>query len=141
MLKLRDYKNSQRNAMQNKSRPKYINLFVLAPKMGVTAKVSIFHRITGFLLFLSIPFVLFLLHKSLTSPNFYQAFYAIMSSVIAKIIYTILIFAFIFHMIAGVRFLFMDIHKGVEIKTAKITARIVMGLSIVITILLGVLIW
>lgn len=58
-----------------------------------------------------------------------------------KIAYIILIAAFMYHMCAGVRYLFLDIHKGVEIRTAKLTARIVMVVSIILTIILGVLIW
>lgn len=127
--------------MQSKSRPKYLNLFALAPKMSITAKISIIHRLTGVLLFLAIPFVLYLFHKSLTEQSFYTAFYGVLSGFVAKMIYLILIFAFVYHMCAGVRFLFMDIHRGVEIKKAKLTAKIVLVVSILITIGLGVLIW
>lgn len=127
--------------MQAKLRPKYINLFTLAPKMSITAKISIIHRLTGLLLFLAIPFVLYILHKSLTEASFYGAFYGVMSTCVAKLIYLVLIFAFVYHMCAGVRFLFMDIHRGVEIKKAKLTAKIVLVVSILITIGLGVLIW
>lgn len=127
--------------MQAKSRPKYVSLFTLTPKMSITAKVSILHRATGVILFLSIPFVLFLLHKSLTEVSFYTAFYGAMSCSLAKLIYIVLILTFVYHMIAGVRFLFLDISKGTEIKKAKMTAWIVLVVSTLITIALGVLIW
>ena len=127
--------------MQVKSRPKYLSLFTLAPKMSITAKVSILHRLTGFLLFLSIPFVLFVFEKSLTDTSFYGAFYGVMSCPLAKLIYVLLIAAFVYHMLAGVRFLFLDIHRGIEIKKAKMTAKIVIVASVLITIGLGVLIW
>lgn len=127
--------------MQAKSRPKYVSLFTLTPKMSITAKVSILHRVTGALLFLSIPFVLFILHKSLTEASFYAAFYGAMSCPLAKLGYIVFIWVFVYHMIAGVRFLFLDINKGVEIKKAKMTARVVLVVSTLITIALGVLIW
>lgn len=127
--------------MQNKLRHKYLNLFTLAPKMSITAKISILHRITGFLLFLSIPFILYVLHKSLISPDFYTAFYAVATSGVIKVVYLILIFAFIYHMCAGIRFLLLDVHVGVEIKTAKKTAWVTILASIVLTIVLGALIW
>lgn len=127
--------------MQVKSRPKYLNLFTLAPKMSITAKVSILHRLTGFLLFLSIPVVLWLLKKSLTEASFYNAFYGVMSCPLAKLIYLVLIWAFVYHMTAGVRFLFLDLDKAVEIKKAKMTAKVVLVVSTLITIALGVLIW
>jgi|SRR5579863_1414542 len=127
--------------MHNTKRPKFLNLLILGSKMSVTAKASILHRISGFLLVLSIPFILFILQLSLTSPDFYTTFYSVGSSCVMKIIYLVLIAAFMYHMCSGVRFLFLDISKGTEIKTAKITANIVIGLSILLTIALGVLIW
>ena len=126
--------------MQSKSKPVYLNLFTLGPKMSVTAKVSIFHRLSGILLFISIPFILYLLHKSLTETSFYTAFYGVMSCVVMKLIYLLLIWAFIYHISAGVRFLFLDISRGVEVKKAKLTARIVLIVSTILTIALGILI-
>lgn len=128
-------------SMQSMGRPKFLNLFVLGSKMSITAKASILHRISGFLLFLSIPFILFILHLSLTSTDFYTTLYGICSSVIMKLIYIILIAAFIYHMCSGIRFLFLDIDKGVTVTNAKITARIVIVASLILTIILGVLIW
>jgi succinate dehydrogenase / fumarate reductase cytochrome b subunit len=58
-----------------------------------------------------------------------------------KLIYLVLIAAFIYHMCAGVRYLFLDIDKGVEVKTAKATAWIVIIVSLILTAILGVLIW
>lgn len=127
--------------MQTKARPKYLNLPTLALKMSITAKISILHRISGFLLFISIPFILYIFHRTLTNPDFYTSFYGVISSPILKIIYLFMIFAFIYHLCAGIRFLFLDIHKGIEIKTAKKTAFLTLGFSIVLTIILGILIW
>lgn len=127
--------------MQNKSRPKYLSLFTLAPKMSITAKVSILHRISGMLLFISIPLVLYVLHKSLTEASFYNAFYGVMTNQVMKLVYLVLIWAFVYHMIAGVRFLFLDISVGVKTSMAKTTARIVLIITTVLTIVLGVLIW
>ena len=127
--------------MQMKHRPKFLNLFTLAPKMSITAKISILHRLSGLLLFLSIPFMLFLFSKSLTSHDFYTAFYGVMTSPVCKLIYIVLIWAMMHHMCAGVRFLFLDIHKGIERATAKNTAWVVIVVSLILTIILGVMIW
>ena len=127
--------------MQSTTRPKFLNLFTIGLKMSITAKISILHRISGFLLFLSIPFILFILNQSLNSPSFYTTLYGICSSIAMKLVYMAIVFAFIYHMVSGVRFLFLDIDKGVQIKTAKITAVIVLLLSIILTAVLGVLIW
>jgi succinate dehydrogenase / fumarate reductase cytochrome b subunit len=127
--------------MQRKSRPKFLDLFTLAPKMSVTAKISILHRISGVLLFISIPFILYVLHQSLVSSSFYDSLYGVVSNPIIKLVYLVLIWAFIYHLCSGVRFLFLDKHIGVEIKTAKTTAKIVVVISLFLTIVLGVLIW
>jgi succinate dehydrogenase / fumarate reductase, cytochrome b subunit len=127
--------------MQSTPRPKFLNLLTLGLNMSITAKISILHRISGFLLFLSIPFVLYILNRSLISPDFYAMLYGICSSSAMKLIYLAIIFAFIYHMISGVRFLFLDIDVGVQIKTAKTTAVVVLLLSIILTAVLGVLIW
>ncbi len=127
--------------MQNHSRPKYLNLATLGLKMSINAKVSILHRISGFLLFLSIPLILYVLEQSLRSESFYTALYGMMANPIVKLIYLILIWAFTYHMCSGVRFLFLDIHKGVEITKAKATAWVVIIISLILTVILGALIW
>ena len=127
--------------MQRKSRPKFLDLFTLAPKMSVTAKISILHRVSGVLLFISIPFILYVLHQSLVSSSFYDSLYGVISNPIIKFVYLVLIWAFMYHLCSGVRFLFLDKHIGVEIKTAKTTAKIVVVVSLLLTIVLGALIW
>ncbi len=127
--------------MQTKPRPKFLHLLTLAPKMSITAKISILHRVSGLLLFLSIPFLLYLFSQSLTSPDFYSTFYGVMTSPIIKLVYIVLIWAMMHHMCAGVRFLFLDIHKGIERKTAQNTAWIVVVVSLILTAILGVMIW
>ena len=127
--------------MNSNKKNKFLNLFILAPKMSITAKVSILHRITGFLLFLSIPIFIYLLNLSLSNNDFYSAFYMNSSTIIAKLFYIGLIFIFVYHMCAGVRYLFLDVHKGIELKTAKKTAWLVIIVSLVITLVLGTLIW
>lgn len=140
-VKIMLYFSGSYTYMQNKSRPKYLGLFALASKMSITAKVSILHRISGVFLFIAIPFILFVLHQSLTSATAYDALYGFITNPVIKLIYLVLIWAFLHHMCAGVRFLFLDIDKGVEIKRAKLTARLVLGVSIILTVIFGVIVW
>lgn len=127
--------------MQQLQRPKFMNLALLGLKMSTTAKCSILHRITGLILFLSVPLLLYVLNRSLVSASFYQVLYGFCSSGIMKVGYILLIFAFIYHLIAGIRFLFLDFHKGISLNQAKLTAKIVIIVSIILTAILGVLIW
>lgn len=122
-------------------RPVYLNVPHLASKMSITAKISILHRISGVLMVLAIPLVLYLLHLSLTNGDVYAHCYEIASLPIAKLIYLVLIWALMHHMCAGVRFLFIDINKGVEKLTAQRSARIVLAVSLFLTAILGVMIW
>ena len=133
---------SQLKSRHNKfSRPKFLNLFTLAPKMSITAKISILHRISGVLLFLSTPFLLYILHNSLVSPDFYTVLYGYVTCPLMKMLYLVLIWALMYHSCSGVRFLFLDIHKGIDIKIAKFTAYIVFWVSLILTVVLGLLIW
>ena len=109
--------------------------------MSITAKISILHRVSGLLLFLSIPFLLCVLSTTLTSSDFYTAFYGTMTSPVLKLVYIVLIWAMMHHMCAGVRFLFLDIHKGIERNTAQNTAWVVVVVSLILTAILGVMIW
>ncbi|AUR52686.1 succinate dehydrogenase, cytochrome b556 subunit [Aquella oligotrophica] len=127
--------------MEQQQRPKYLDLPKLGSKMSITAKVSILHRASGVLMFLAIPFVLYLFHKSLTSAEFYSSSYNVATCAFMKVVYIVLIWAIMHHMCAGVRFLFLDMHKGIEKGTAQKTARWVMVVSLLLTVFLGVLIW
>ncbi len=127
--------------MEQQQRPKYLDLPKLGAKMSITAKVSILHRASGVLMFLAIPFVLCLFHKSLTSPEFYSNYYPVATCAVMKIIYIVLTWAIMHHMCAGVRFLFLDIHKGIDRLTAQKTARWVLVVSLLLTLFLGIKIW
>jgi succinate dehydrogenase / fumarate reductase cytochrome b subunit len=126
--------------MDKHKRPVYLNLPKLGSKMSITAKVSILHRVSGVLMFLAIPLVLMLLHKSLTNPEFYGSCFNVMSHPIMKLVYLVLIWSLMHHMCAGMRFLFLDVHKGIERTTAQMTAKVVLIVSLLLTAVLGALI-
>lgn len=127
--------------MGQQNRPKYLDLPKLGSKMSITAKISILHRASGVLMFLAIPFVLCLFHKSLTSSEFYSNYYSVATCAFMKVVYIVLIWAIMHHMCAGVRFLFLDMHKGIERVTAQKTARWVLVVSLLLTLFLGIKIW
>ena len=58
-----------------------------------------------------------------------------------KIIYIVLIWAIMHHMCAGIRFVLLDMHKGIERTDAQRSARWVIVVSLLLTIALGALIW
>lgn len=127
--------------IKNKNHIKYLNLLYLAKQMSITAKVSILHRISGFLLFLSIPLFIYALQASLYNNYFYQLLYSIMQCNLSKIFLIIFLGGLIYHSLSGLRFLFLDIDKGVSKKTAQISAYLVLCFSIIITTILGYFLW
>jgi succinate dehydrogenase / fumarate reductase, cytochrome b subunit len=123
----------------DKKRPKYLDLTRI--KLPVPGLVSILHRISGFGLFLFLPLLLWLLQSSLASPDSYVRYRAAIAHPLMKLVLIGLIWAFLHHLIAGLRFLLLDIHVGTELAVARNSSRAVLALSILLTLGLGVLVW
>lgn len=122
-----------------KTRPKHLDLAkIRLPLPGI---VSILHRISGFGLFLFLPFLLYLLHSSLASPASYVRYRGLIDNPLIKIVLIGLVWAFLHHLFAGLRFLALDVHWGVELAQARNTSRIVLVVSLVLTLILGVFLW
>jgi succinate dehydrogenase / fumarate reductase cytochrome b subunit len=123
----------------NKSRPTYLDLTRI--KLPVPGLVSILHRISGFGLFLLLPLLLWLLQSSLASPDSYVRYRAAIAHPVMKLILIGLLWAFLHHLLAGLRFLMLDIHVGTELAVARNSSWAVLAVSILLTLGLGVLIW
>ncbi|MFZ4061796.1 MAG: succinate dehydrogenase, cytochrome b556 subunit [Polynucleobacter sp.] len=100
-------------------------------------KVSILHRISGAVLFLMLPFLLYLLDLSLASELSYQNFQAITGHVLVKIVCLGLIWCFLHHFCAGIRYLLLDLEIGVEKNEANRSAIIVFILGVALTAIVG----
>jgi succinate dehydrogenase / fumarate reductase cytochrome b subunit len=99
--------------------------------------VSILHRVSGAVMFLLLPFVLFLFDKSLTSEISFGTFKAITSNGFAKLVLLVLLWAYLHHFVAGIRHLFMDMHIGVDKDTGRQTAISVLVISLVLWVALA----
>jgi succinate dehydrogenase / fumarate reductase cytochrome b subunit len=128
------------DAAIKKKRPLWYDLNLLnLPLPGV---VSILHRISGALLFLFAAWLLYLLDSSLASAERYDAIKASLAHPLAKLVLLGLLWAYLHHLCAGIRYLFLDIHKGIDLPTARVTSVIVLVVSLALTALLGgVLLW
>jgi succinate dehydrogenase / fumarate reductase cytochrome b subunit len=100
-------------------------------------KVSILHRISGAVLFLMLPFLLYLLDQSLASELSYQQFQSITSNVLVKLVCLGLIWAFLHHFCAGIRYLLLDLEVGVEKKESNRSAIWVLILGLALTAVVG----
>ncbi|WP_255989692.1 succinate dehydrogenase, cytochrome b556 subunit [Chitinolyticbacter albus] len=123
----------------NKKRPKHLELWNIS--FPLPAIVSGLHRISGALMSLAIPFVLFALAGTLSSAERFDAFKSCISNPLVKIALLVVLWAFLHHACAGIRFLLMDIHKGVDLPTARLSAKIVLAVSLVLTAVIGVYAW
>ena len=99
-----------------KPRPEFRNIgigqILTAYRLPLAGRVSILHRLSGGLLFVFLPFLLYLFDQSLTSELSFEVFKGFLSNIIVKLITLVLAWAFLFHFCAGVRHLFMDTSHG-----------------------------
>ncbi|WP_269506375.1 succinate dehydrogenase, cytochrome b556 subunit [Burkholderia sp. IMCC1007] len=122
-----------------KPRPEYRNIgfgdITMKYRMPLAAILSILHRISGALLFLFLPFLLFLFDQSLTSELSFEVFKAFLSNIVVKLVVLALSWAFLHHFCAGIRHLLMDVnHDAVTKEGGKRTAVVVFVVSIALTI-------
>jgi succinate dehydrogenase / fumarate reductase cytochrome b subunit len=124
----------------DKPRPVYLNL--LAIRQPVPAIVSILHRASGAALFLvGLPLALWTLQASLGSPEGYQRVAAFFAPPLVKLALIGLVWAYLHHLIAGVRHLLADIHIGLELASARLSAAVTLVLGILLTLAIAVKLW
>lgn len=118
-------------------------VFLDIPKMRfpITAIISICHRLSGVLLFLFVPFAIYLLDASVTSPQSFLHLKIWLQHPGIGFLVWLMLSATAFHLLAGMRHLLMDCGLFEHIGQAKVTAYTVIALTMVCMILLGVWIW
>lgn len=120
-------------------RPKNLDLTTI--KFPVPAIASISHRISGVALFFALPFMLWALDRSLASPEDFADVQAIMATWPAKAITTAILAALLFHLVAGIRHLLMDMGIGESLEGGRRGAFAVFAVSVVLILLAGVWVW
>jgi succinate dehydrogenase / fumarate reductase cytochrome b subunit len=130
-----------------KSRPVYRNIHITdltsyrLPPAGI---VSILHRVSGALMFLLMPFIIWMFDTSLTSEISYSQFTAVFAHGTGfvpgwfyKLIALALIWAYLHHFIAGVRHLWMDATHAVTKEFGHSSALFTLITSVLLTLVLG----
>ena len=122
-----------------KPRPEFRNIgigqILTAYRLPLAGRVSILHRVSGALLFVFLPFLLYLFDQSLTSELSFEVFKLFLSNILIKLITLVLAWAFLFHFCAGIRHLLMDTnHDAVSKESGKRTSIVVFVVSSVLTI-------
>ena len=129
-------------------RPEFRNINALTDlptyRLPAAGWVSILHRISGALMFILMPFIIWMFDTSVSSEisfaKFSSAFTVGLGFVpgwLVKLVALGLIWAYLHHFIAGVRHLWMDINHAVSKEFGKSSAITTLALSIGLTLLLG----
>ena len=122
-----------------RKRPKHLNLLqIRLPLPGI---ISIMHRVSGAVLFLLIPLLLYLFQMSLQSGMTFMEFQEIVRRPLVKLILLGLLWGYLHHLFAGLRHLFLDLHIGISLEASRLTSIIVLVLGIALTLLIGVRLW
>jgi succinate dehydrogenase / fumarate reductase cytochrome b subunit len=119
--------------MQNqRSAPVFLNLFRI--RFPVGAVTSIAHRISGLLLFLSFPLLVYWLDLSLRGPAGFAEAGAWLRSGCARLVSVVIVWSLLHHLFAGLRFLLIDIGIGVEREPARRSAWTVNALALLLVL-------
>ncbi len=111
-------------------------------RLPIPGVASIVHRVTGIALFVCLLFLLAMLQMSLKSEAGFEAFRSIVwANPMAKIVLIGLLFAIVYHMIAGLRHMVQDTNAWLDLPVARATAFAVFGLSILLTALVVWRLW
>jgi len=123
-----------------KRRPVYLDLVRI--RLPLPGFVSILHRASGILLFVAgIPALLWGVEACLASSEAYAAFASFMAHPIAKLAALALAWAYLHHLFAGIRHLLMDVHVGLELKSARQSASVALVAALLLTLMLAVRLW
>ena len=118
-----------------------VNLKLSSLHFPPMAIASILHRISGIVLFLGLPFVLYLWQQSLASETTFIQVQNMFNCDVVKTGMWGLGAALIYHAMAGIRHVLSDIGWGDQLPLARWTAYGTMGLSVVLVLILGIIIW
>lgn len=121
--------------MTIKKRPKNLDLMTI--RLPLPGILSILHRVSGAALFLMLPVLLWLFGASLAQPETFAAAKAFMAMPLIKLILFGLLWFYMHHFCAGIRYLLLDLHIGLDLESARLSSKIVFAVSIALTLLVG----
>lgn len=110
---------------------------ILTYRLPAAGIISILHRISGFLMFLLLPFTLYLLDESLRSEVSFDYFKGFISHWFVKLVILALSWAYLHHFVAGIRHLFMDNHFSLDKAGSRRSALVVFAISLPLTALVA----
>lgn len=128
-------------------RPEFRNISIgdiTSYRLPVAGIASILHRISGALMFLLLPFVIWLFDHSISSQASFERFTALFNGGLGmpgwfyKLVVLALVWSFLHHLFTGIRFLIMDAdHEAVSLSWGRASAKAAIALSVLLTVVLG----
>ncbi len=116
----------------------------LGYRLPVAGVVSILHRVSGLVMFILLPFIIWMFDTSLTSEITYSQFTSVFATGTGflpgwfyKLVALALIWAYLHHLIAGLRHLWMDATHAVTLQFGRSSAVFTLVVSVVLTLALG----
>ncbi|MGP9831476.1 succinate dehydrogenase, cytochrome b556 subunit [Marinobacter sp. NSM] len=123
----------------NSKRP--VNLDLGKFHFPLPAITSILHRISGIIIFAGVAFLLYGLDLSLSGEDGFARVSELLDSFLAKLIIWGILSALLYHLVAGIKHLLMDMGIAEELESGRLAAKITVVVSIVLIILAGVWVW
>ncbi|MBD3584590.1 MULTISPECIES: succinate dehydrogenase, cytochrome b556 subunit [Salinimonas] len=122
-----------------KQRP--VNLELNTIKFPPSAISSILHRITGVAMFFALLFVIWAWAVSVSSPEGFEQVQGLMAGVLGKVVAIGTLSALTYHILGGLRHMVMDMGYWEELESGNLSAKAIIALWIILTIVLGVVLW
>lgn len=116
-------------------RPKFLNLLQI--RLPVTAVASILHRVSGAILFLVLPVIIYGLGLSLQGVEGFKQVQQVITLPVCQFLISLVVTLLFYHLLAGMRFLLLDLDVGYNLPIARWSARLVIILSMVLFVLLN----
>ena len=132
------------SAAAKKQRPKYLSLpaILFQIRLPLPGWVSILHRVSGaLLLFPFTAWLLYLLDVSLKSEQGFGHIGEYLRMPVAKLGLLVLVWAYCHHFCAGLRYLLLDLNKGIELRAARASGAAVFIVSLALTAFFGAKLW
>jgi len=123
----------------NSKRP--VNLDLGKFHFPLPAITSILHRVSGIIIFVGVAFMLYGLQLSLSGEEGFSQVSELLNSFFAKLIIWGIMSALLYHLVAGIKHLLMDMGVAEELESGRVAAKITIAVSVVLIVLAGVWIW
>ena len=118
-----------------------VNLDLSQFSFPLPALTSIVHRVTGVALFVGVAILMYVLELSLSSEEGFNAAKECLDSIFVKLIMWGLVSALLYHLVAGIKHLLMDLGIGESLEGGQLGAKVVIAVSVVLILLAGVWLW